>query len=1075
MGYDSRCTSTAAAVLVAALMIAPPMVLMLAGEADGQRSGETPWWNTHWTYRYGFNVGPSDFELRNYPIELELDLQGLARKASGTKDAANPASLRLIEYTGEGSDAGIVPQQDGSYFVPLRWESGMLTFIIDGTVSVGQKKYYQLYFDTGPDYDKVPYNTKAIDGLDWISRGQLFYGFNPGVESYYKDNFTEGLHIVGLCDSTKYTVYDITAGRHDVLASGTVQAGGLATSIIPDGTFFGLETDKPVAASLDDALNVSAKTFYPSMDGGLAGTEFKFMAYKTDSYGTVIHAVDGDSIVKFTDSKGNTKEASLRAGQRLAVDLAPGEVYTARSTYGGTRIMLESCAINAFSAIPTENGLPVGRRFDVTLQPWAWEKPTWSAFTVLGYDTTTVRVRNSDTNIVLWKEQVDPKQSWYKSIPSDSGIVNLTFESDGDISVIAGGNELSPEMEGAGDDITFAGGQRARKFVVHAYSNPPPPPPDTQYPAGSPSGIVFSLWDGNNVEVDGKPLVLSKGGYITLGSGPHRINAGKPSTVMILGRGMDGSERHRWNDWGTYLAGRLLNPPIQGADSADHYEDRYGMELLPGPGEMEAAARLILHRGLPGVPSTFTVRVHNTGNREDTYNLAASWVLPPGWIIGLSGGQPNTITLSANETYDDLVTLTPPAEAKADDWAEVNLTASSNGNASVKDHMVVRLVVNATYYVRLRCNELVRHVDPGTSAVFTMELRNEGNAPDNLLLAATRESGENWAAVISNSTVSLASGASKAVNLTVQCPSNALANRETSVRVMAMSLGNSTMTGTVLTRTIANLTRGFESAFDPLERSVRPGQSCRFNGSLHNSGNALESFGLGFAGMPADWTVRLSSSYMALGTQGNESISVDVIPGMNALPGKYPVRISVSDSVGNTKETELTVRILQVYCITLSAGEVALTGKAGSSLRFPLTVGNQGNGADTVEMLLLGTDNVGVFEPRTASLGAKSSSSASLNLTVPSFARPGTYKFNVTARSLGDPTVTASAQLSFRILVPKDTTSAGDLWCIIITLVVVACFGGYMAVYERERRLRLRLRSEPVPVRRSAPSPRRQG
>jgi len=1073
MGHASRCTSTAAAMLVAALMMAPPMVLMLAGEADGQRSGEAPWWNTHWTYRYGFTVGPSDFELRNYPIEMELDLQGQARKATGTKDAINPASLRLIEYTGEGSDAGIVPQQDGSYFVPLRWESGMLTFIIDGSVSVGQKKYYQLYFDTGPDYDRVPYNTKAIDGLDWISRGQFFYGFNPGVESFYFNNFTEGLHIVGFYESTKFTVYNITSGRHDVLDGGIVGAGGLRTVSIPDGTFFSVETDKPVAASIDDALSVSAKTFYPSVDGGLAGTEFRFMAYKTDSYGTVIHAVDGASIVKFTDSKGGTKEATLRAGQRLAVDLVPGEVYTARSTYGGTRVMLESCAINAFSAIPTDTGLPVGRRFNATLQPWSWEKTTWSSFTVLGYDTTTVRVRNADNGIVLWKEQVDPKQSWYKSIPSDSGIVNLTFESDGDISVIAGGNELSPEMEGVGDDITFAGGQRARKFVVHAYSNPPPPPDETPYPAGSPAGIVFSLWDNNNVEVDGKGTVLSRGGYISLGSGAHRVNADKPATVMLLGRGMDGKRVHRWNDWGTYLAGRLLNPPIQGRDSADHYENRFGLELLPGPGEVEAAARLILHRTLPGVASTFTVRVHNTGNREDTCNISASWVLPPGWIVGVSGGQPNIITLSPNATYDDLVTLTPPADARADDWAEVNLTASSINNATAKDYMVLRLVVNATYYVKLMCNELVKHADPGTSAIFTMSVRNEGNAPDNILLTATRESGENWATVISNSTVSLANGASTSFNLTVLCPTNALANKETAVRVMAVSLGNSTMTGTVLTRTIANLTRGFESAFDPLERSVRPGQGCRFNGSLHNSGNSMESFGLGFAGAPADWTVRLSSSYIVLGAQGRESITVDVTPSGNALPGRYPVRISVSDSGGNTKETELTVRILQVYCITLSSGQEGVSGKAGQSLRFPLTVGNLGNGADTVELILQDTDWIGVFEPQTVSLAAKSSTSASLNLTVPSFARPGTYQFNVTALSNGDPNVTASTQISFRILVPKDTTYAGDLWCIIITLVVLACFGGYMAVYERERRLRLR--SEPPPVRRSAPSPRRQG
>jgi len=933
--------------LVAALLLAPALSVFQPATSSPVND-PAGWWDRDWHYRLAFTVGPEDFELINYPVELELDFSRLMLEAGGPGGPFSPDALRIIQYNGSGPEGRPVEQADGTLFVPLLFDpgpsydllvraEGTVTFAMNGTIPPGELRHYQLYFDTGRNFTAQSFDTSHLESLYWMSRGQQFHGFNPGVESFYGD--LEALHVIGLHDVTAVSVYDITGGRHALIGSGKADLGGLLTIKIPDGTFFSVESDKPVVASLDDCRNMSAAGAYPSRDGGLAGMDFWFRPLNIQGQQFYIEPLENCTVT--ATSGGNklfSEDFESHAGTWL--QLPAGDIIHVVST---GRMMMLQTAINSFTAMPSLNGTPVGNQFAPVFRFWDWESPTCSSFDVSAYEDCVVKAYLYGGAPLQLNRTMSSGDHWYHSW--DTSALNgsnmaLRIESTGNISVVAGGNELSAGIEGMGDDITFAGGIRARKFNMYALHNPPPPAQDPQYPAESPSGIVFSFFDGNRVVVDGVPTTLGAGRYLDLAEGHHQITSDRPVSVMTLGRGMDGTDRHRWNDWGTYLAGRLLPPPVN-ASRPEYFAERFAVELVPGPNENEAAPGVLLHHTDPGAPSAFHLTIRNAGNMDDSYLLDVGGATF-GWSVATDAPGATGIRKPA-DLLNFTVTLTPPAGASANDWAELVVRARSTASGA-SDNLTLRCVVNATYFVRLRCNETVKYVDPGSSAVFDLLLRNEGNAPDNISISAANEGGEAWPFTLSLEAVALGPGRETSLNLSVRCPPQTRALREMAVRVSAQSLSNRSMTGSVATLTICNLVLGIEIRADPLQRAVKPRKEAAFNITINLTGNAPDHLSLRVSGFPAGWEAHLTLSRLTLDMNGTRTVQLLVIPSKNAGPGRTSVRVGAAGSSGTQANVTVLVEVLETApgdritleenCLTLVALSIALAAAGVAALEW---------------------------------------------------------------------------------------------------------------------------------------------
>jgi len=933
--------------LVAAMLLAPALLISLPSAASTE-ADPAGWWDRDWHFRVAFSVGPEDFELLNYPVELELDFTRLMAESGGPGGAFSPDSIRIIRYDGTGPGAGPVVQPDGTLFVPMLFDpgpafdpvnqaAGTVTFAMNGTIPAGETRHYQLYFDAGPGFAAPVYDTTHLESLYWMSRGQLFYGFNPGVERFYGD--IEALHVVGLHNGTAVSVFDITGGMHALLGSGKVELGGLLTIRIPDGTYFSVESDKPVAASIDDCRNMSAAGPYPSRDGGVAGTDFWFRPLNIPGQKFYIEPLENGTVTA-ASAGVQVYSGTLESHFGTWLDLPAGEVLHFAST---GRMMILQTAINSFSAVPCLDGTPVGREFSPVFKFWDWESPTCSSFSVSAYEDCVVKAHLPGDAPVQVDRTLAAGDHWHHSW--DTSALNgtnmaLRIESSGNISVIAGGNEMSALIEGMGDDISFAGGQRARKFNVYALHNPPPPPQDPQYPAGAPPGIVFSFHDGNRVVVDGAPTTLDAHRYLVLAEGHHLISSDRPVSVMTLGRGMDGTDRHRWNDWGTYLAGRLLPPPVD-LSRAEYFAERISVELSGGPGENEASSGLLLHQTDPGLESRFRVALRNAGNLDDSYVLEIGGA-STGWSVA-SDAPGATGIRKPGDLLNFNVTLTPPTGALADDWTELVVRARSPASGA-SDNLTLRCVVNATYFPRLLCNETVRHVDPGDPAVFDLALRNEGNDLDNISISATSTGEESWPFTLSLESVPLGPGRETPLNLTVSCPPRTLALREMAVRVTARSVSNRSMASSVATLTICNLVRGIELRAEPLQREVRPAREAVFNLTVNSTGNAPEALSLRLLGAPAGWVAQLSSSRLPLGPNETRKLVLQVTPPRNAPAGRNTLRIEADGADGLRANATVVVTVLSMprgdrttldgTCLTLAALLVVLSASVVAALEW---------------------------------------------------------------------------------------------------------------------------------------------
>jgi uncharacterized membrane protein len=726
------------------------------------------------------------------------------------------------------------------------------------------------------------------------------------------------------------------------------------------------------------------------------------------------------------------------------------------------KFIVSTRALNGFSAVPSYRGTPSGNRFGFSYLFSFYETTLYSimyfADGPCSFDVHNPHEPNQDSIHVELPSDKYYYHSW-NSTGNGGGLAGDLRIIDGNASLFTCGNEISEDISGVGDDITFAGGDNDRYFNMYAFHNPPPPSQDPQYPEKSPSGIIFSFFGNNTIIVDNQTHILQKGQYFDLEEGHHIIKSIYPVSVMTLGRGMDGSDGHRWNDWGTYLSGGLLSPPLI-IGKAEYFPDRYEVELLPGINENIASERLLLHHSDPGLTSIFQLTAHNIGNMNDSYVLN---VTNPriGWNFSINYPS-EPVFLSPDSMFNFMIGFSSPASAKVDDWADLNVTIYSK-TSGANGSITLRLVVNPVYFVRLTCNETTKYVDPGQSAIFSMIIRNEGNAPDEISLAANRTGGEIWDFNLSTRIFSLNSGDERILNLTVYCP-EALAYMQTKIRVVATSKSNDSMRSVIFTRTIANLVHGFNFSVTPLSDRVLPEYERTFKILIENRGNGEEIFSLCQTGAPSEWNsgfsgkssddsvFQMPDGQISIGAYQEANVSLSIRPDKDSFPANYSLSILASNTTGFQKRIDINVRVLQVFGVSLDCSNTIKTVSAGATCRFVLDLGNTGNGNDTLILNQKVPKGTLRLNQTSFTLGPKKSCNAYLTIVVPAHHAEGQRKYKITAISAGDPNMTASVELTLNVKTNWSKAIWDQYFCAILAAVLLILAVTVVVIHRWKRR-----------------------
>ena len=259
----------------------------------------------------------------------------------------------------------------------------------------------------------------------------------------------------------------------------------------------------------------------------------------------------------------------------------------------------------------------------------------------------------------------------------------------------------------------------------------------------------------------------------------------------------------------------------------------YGLLLSPG-----SAAQ----SGLPGAIVTYTLTLTNSGNITDVFSFTADSI----WTATV----PAPMILAAGASADAVVTVLIPADAAGGASDTAVVTATSTGNNTLTAESSLTTTAANVYGLELSPTSDAQTGLPGATVAYTLTLTNVGNITDTFSFTADGE----WD-VTPPMSVTLASGDSANLVVTVLIPADAAGGANDTAVVTATSAGNNALTAeSSLTTTAANV-YGLELTAETIAQTGFTGSVVTYTLTLTNSGNFTDTFALSIE--DNEWVVTL--------------------------------------------------------------------------------------------------------------------------------------------------------------------------------------------------------------------------
>ena len=483
---------------------------------------------------------------------------------------------------------------------------------------------------------------------------------------------------------------------------------------------------------------------------------------------------------------------------------------------------------------------------------------------------------------------------------------------------------------------------------------------------------------------------------------------------------------------------------------------------------------------------TYTLKVTNTGNTEDTIILGSSAEFGIGGAVLGSFSQPDVegpptsqfeITLAPGMTENVLFTASGDLLTQPGEYAII-VTATSTGDSTKSAEITTSTTITAippAYGVTLQGEgELTgTTMDILTGVTYALLVTNTGNTEDTILLGSSAEVGiegsvlgtfsllESQELPTSQLSIIIAPETTEKVLFTVSGDSFTKSG-EYEITVTATSQGDDTKTAEITTTT-----------------TVTPVYSVKLEGKDVLTGDTMDAIeGVSYVLIVSndgntDDTVVLSSSaevgiegsvlgsFIATSDQETPSSQIEVMlsPGTSTevtftaagdfftKSGEYEITVTATSQGDNTKTAEITTTttVTPVYSVKLE-GKDALTGETTDAIKgvsYVLLVSNDGNTDDTVvlsssaafgiEGSVLGSFTTSSDQETPSSqieimLSSGTSTEVTFTAAGDSFTKPGEYEIVVTATSKADETQTAELTITTTISpVPWDVNADGTV------------------------------------------------
>jgi uncharacterized repeat protein (TIGR01451 family) len=192
----------------------------------------------------------------------------------------------------------------------------------------------------------------------------------------------------------------------------------------------------------------------------------------------------------------------------------------------------------------------------------------------------------------------------------------------------------------------------------------------------------------------------------------------------------------------------------------------------------------------PGQQATYTIKVKNTGDRQNIVNLAVPTTLPQGWSKSLTKSQ---LTLDPSEEQSVGLIMTTSSSTMAGQYA-IDVTGTSQNKTTNHNTTQVITALRGEFGVLLRSDKTEKNTNPEGFAAFDINVTNFGNSPDTMMLFNSSPVNSTWYVFVSQDSVNIPAGGHKTVTLTVKPSTSAMVGASEAITVLAKSTGNPAMT-----------------------------------------------------------------------------------------------------------------------------------------------------------------------------------------------------------------------------------------------------------------------------------------
>ena len=424
---------------------------------------------------------------------------------------------------------------------------------------------------------------------------------------------------------------------------------------------------------------------------------------------------------------------------------------------------------------------------------------------------------------------------------------------------------------------------------------------------------------------------------------------------------------------------------------------------------IQTSAATSLKHTIGGSAVTFTVKVNNTGNGQDTVTLTHSGE-PSGWTVT----HVSSASISALGYTDVVVSVVPPSKTTAGTYQTTLKAASSDGKTNSQTTLVI--IIDAQYGLSMSSSDVSKYVTPKVAAYYNLSVTNTGNTDDYAIITISNiPSG--WTVLPTSNPVSLGPNQTKTFQILVNAPSSALAGTQFQIKIQASSNGNTSIVREMSINAVVN--QVYDPVVTPIKNTqvVSPGFSVTFKINVTNNGNGNDTIDLSVSGVPTGqgWVFNFNPTSVTLTPGATKTVDLQFSIGSHAAYGDNQVTVrGTSHGTVKVGTTTVVVSVSQFYNLALVPdGAATKRADPGSTVTFNFSVTNTGNGPDDITFSLVGlpTGWVSYFSKATVyNLPANGTQSTMLTLELPSTARADTYKFDVKATSVGNGTVSRTVK-----------------------------------------------------------------